>query len=68
MQVSSLTSGESSRIYPLLDEIMHKYKNDERFEQRIKESGNQRAAQRVGEFHVEQKRAQSRSHGYEFEI
>ena len=68
MQVSSLTSGESSRIYPLLDEIMHRYKNDERFEQRIRESGNQRAAQRVGEFHVEQKRAQSRSHGYEFEI
>ena len=67
-QIEVLTSGESKKIFPVLDQIMHKYKNDECFEQMVKESGNTRASQRINQFHVEQKRAQSRSHGYEFEI
>lgn len=64
---SSLNSGESKEIFPVLRQIYEEWKNDERFEQRMKESGNTQAAKKVEQYRIEQ-RMRSLSHGYELEI
>jgi Ti-type conjugative transfer relaxase TraA len=64
---SSLNSGESKDIFPVLHQIYEEWKNDERFEQRMKESGNTQAAKKVEQYRIEQ-RMRSLSHGYELEI
>jgi hypothetical protein len=64
---SSLNNGESKDIFPVLRQIYEEWKNDERFEQRMKESGNTQAAKKVEQYRIEQ-RMRSLSHGYELEI
>ncbi|MBL9028957.1 MAG: hypothetical protein JNK42_00590, partial [Caedimonas sp.] len=67
-EVSALVSGESKTLYPVMDEIIAAWKKDERFAEKIKASGNQRAYRRIEDYYIEQKRLQERNRGNALEM
>ena len=67
-EVSALVSGESKTLYPVMDEIIAAWKDDERFTEKVEAFGNRRAAQYVEQYHIEQKRLQERNRGNAFEM
>ncbi len=66
--ISALNSGESKTLWPVLDDMIASWKEDERFEQRLAASGHRKAAQYVEQYHIQQKRLQERTQGYALEI
>ena len=68
VHISALRSGESTALYPVMDEIISSWKDDERFTEKVDASGNRRAAQYVEQYHIEEKRMQERSRGNAFEM
>ena len=66
--IIALTSGESKQIEPVLKEIFHQWKDDERFMEKLKESNNIKACQRVEYYQREQNRIRSQSYGYALEM
>lgn len=66
--IIALTSGESKQIEPVLKEIFHQWKDDERFMEKLKESNNIKACQRVEYYQREENRIRSQSYGYALEM
>jgi hypothetical protein len=62
--MSALRSGESKTLWPVLDGIVASWKGDDRFTEKVAVSGNRRAAQYIEQYHIQQKRLQTKNQGY----